>query len=153
MLFELLRSIKHHSGNLVRNARLAYLRRMGVAIGVDCMLSMGAKIDVRRGRVIIGDNCTITHGCVILSHDRSAMHIDPTTSGEWITTLGNNVYLGVNSVILPGVVIGDNSVIGAGAVVTSNIPPGVVAVGNPAKVVKKISRFQKEECEELMGRL
>lgn len=142
VLSRLLRSLKHHIGNLVRNTRIVYLRRMGIVVGSNCMISMGAKIDVRRGRVIIGNNCTVTHGCVILSHDRSAMHIYPQLNGEWTTTLGNNVYIGVNSVILPGVSIGDNSVVGAGAVVTNNIPPGVVAVGNPAKIVKTIARFK-----------
>ncbi len=53
-------------------------------------------------------------------------------------TVGDNVWLGGNVVILPGVTIGNNSVIGAGSVVTKNIPENVVAVGNPCKVVKNI---------------
>lgn len=144
VLAKLFRNLRHHVGNLARNSRLAYLRRMGVDIGENCMLSVGAKVDVRRGKVIIGDNCTITYGSIILSHDRSAMHIDPSRSGEATTTLEDNVYIGVNAVVLPGVTIGANSVIGAGAIVTKDVPAGVVAVGNPAKVVKKIERFHTE---------
>jgi acetyltransferase-like isoleucine patch superfamily enzyme len=71
------------------------------------------------------------------------MHINPESSGEYTTTLGDNVYLGVGSIILPGVTIGDNSVIGAGAIVTRDVPPGVVAVGNPARVIKEIARFSR----------
>lgn len=53
--------------------------------------------------------------------------------------IGNNVWIGANSVILPGVHIGENSVIGAGSVVTKDIPVNVVAVGNPCKVLREIN--------------
>jgi len=144
----IIRTFIHLAGNVARNSRIAFLRASGVQIGDDCMLSMRAKIDVRRGKVVIGDNCTITYGCIILSHDRSEMHINPGSSGEYTTTLGDNVYLGVGSIILPGVTIGDNSVIGAGAIVTKDVPPGVVAVGNPAKVIKEIPKFAKSHPQQ-----
>lgn len=53
-------------------------------------------------------------------------------------TIGNNVWIGANAVILPGVHIGDNSVIGAGSVVTKDIPENVVAVGNPCRILREI---------------
>jgi len=53
-------------------------------------------------------------------------------------TIGDNVWLGGGAIVLPGVTIGDNSVIGAGAVVTKDVPANVVAVGNPARVVRSI---------------
>ena len=53
--------------------------------------------------------------------------------------IGNRVWIGAGAVILPGVTIGDNSVIGAGSVVTKDIPSGVVAVGNPCRVLREIS--------------
>ncbi len=53
--------------------------------------------------------------------------------------IGNNVWIGANSVILPGVNIGDNSVIGAGSVVTGDIPSNVVAVGNPCRVLREFN--------------
>ena len=52
--------------------------------------------------------------------------------------IGNNVWLGGNVVVLPGVTIGDNVVVGAGSVVTKDIPNNVLAAGNPAKVIRKI---------------
>ncbi|MDO4534475.1 MAG: DapH/DapD/GlmU-related protein [Clostridium perfringens] len=52
--------------------------------------------------------------------------------------IGNNVWIGGNSTILPGVTIGDNSIIAAGSVVTSNVPKNVIVAGNPAKVLKII---------------
>jgi len=59
-------------------------------------------------------------------------------------TIGNNVWLGANTVILPGVTVGENSVIGAGSIVTKDIPPNVVAVGNPCRVLREISEHDKE---------
>ncbi|WP_461008365.1 sugar O-acetyltransferase [Streptomyces capparidis] len=53
-------------------------------------------------------------------------------------TIGDNVWLGGGVIVLPGVTIGDDSVIGAGAVVTRDVPAGVVAVGNPARVVRSV---------------
>lgn len=53
--------------------------------------------------------------------------------------IGNNVWIGAGSIILPGVKIGDNSVIGAGSIVTKDIPANVVAVGNPCKVLREIN--------------
>lgn len=53
-------------------------------------------------------------------------------------TIGDNVWLGGGAVVLPGVTIGDDTVVGAGAVVTRDLPPGVVAVGNPARVLRPV---------------
>lgn len=53
--------------------------------------------------------------------------------------IGRNCWIGANAVIVPGVTIGDNTVIGAGSVVTKDIPSGVVAVGNPCRVLREIS--------------
>lgn len=58
--------------------------------------------------------------------------------------IGKNCWIGAGAVIVPGVTIGDNTVIGAGSVVTKDIPPNVVAVGNPCKVLREISDYDKE---------
>lgn len=58
--------------------------------------------------------------------------------------IGENVWIGANAVVLPGVTIGDNSVIGAGSVVTKDIPANVVAVGNPCRVLREIGEHDKE---------
>ena len=90
--------------------------------------------------VTIGDDVLLAPGVQIYS----AHHpLDPQTRltlAELASpvTIGNNVWIGGNAIILPGVSIGDNSVIGAGSVVTKNIPAGVVAVGNPCRVLRDI---------------
>jgi len=58
--------------------------------------------------------------------------------------IGSNCWLGAGVIVLPGVTIGDNTVIGAGSVVTKDIPSGVVAVGNPCRVLRKIGERDRE---------
>ena len=53
-------------------------------------------------------------------------------------TIGDNVWIGGGAIVLAGVSIGDNSIVGAGAVVTRDVPANVVAVGNPARVVREV---------------
>lgn len=132
------RSVARHIANLVRFVRTAYLRMLGVKIGRNTMISIGAKIDTHRGTVVIGDNCLITHGAKILSHDGATRLTNPSDNGSGKTQIGNNVFVGVNAVILRNVTIGDNSVVAAGAVVTRNVPPASVVAGNPAEVVKEL---------------
>ena len=104
------------------------------------MISLGAKLDVRRGRIIIGDNCLITHGCYILSHDGAAHVLDPQDDGRGSVEIGNHVFIGVNSVVLRNVKIGDHAIIGAGSVVNRDIPEGTVAVGNPVKILRQLPK-------------
>jgi len=137
MITEIVKQIKHSGGNLIRFFYHLYLQSAGVEIGKNTMISLGAKIDTRRGKIVIGDNCTITHGTVILSHDAAAARMNKPKT-EVTTIIEDNVFIGVNSVILSGVTICSNSIIGAGSVVTRNIPPSSVAVGNPAKVMKTL---------------
>lgn len=59
-------------------------------------------------------------------------------------TLGNNVWIGAGSSVLPGVTIGDGAIIGAGSVVSRDIPANVVAVGNPCKVIREINEADAE---------
>ena len=88
------------------------------------------------GKAVLGENVTLYHGCTIGAEFRGMRAGNP--------TLGNNVWVGGNSVILPGVHIGDNSVIGAGSVVTKDIPACCVAAGNPCRVIRKITEADRE---------
>jgi len=119
--------------------RETYCRLNGVQNGRNTMISLGAKIDSHAGKVNIGDNCHITYGSVILSHDGAAKNMCADDDGAGAVIIGNKLFVGVNAVILRNVRIGDNRVIGTGAVVTADIPANSLVVGNPAKVVRSIN--------------
>lgn len=95
-------------------------------------------------KISIGKNCLIAANTQII--DGSGHDLSFDNPSNRINTIGdsnpvvikNNVWIGANSIILPGVTIGEGSVIAAGSVVTRNIPPMVVAGGNPAKVIKSV---------------
>lgn len=84
--------------------------------------------------VFIGPNCSFYTPC----HPLDAESRKAGKQWSLPITVGNNVWLGGNVTVCPGVSIGDGSVIGAGSVVTNNIPSGVLAAGNPCKVIKKL---------------
>jgi maltose O-acetyltransferase len=84
----------------------------------------------------------------ILAHDASTNNwLNYTKIGK--VTIGNRVFIGNGSIILPGVTIGDDVVIGAGSVVTKDVPSGRVAIGNPAKDVGSLEEFLQRKKEEL----
>ncbi len=122
-----------------------------IGINRPCMLST---LD-ENSKIIIGDNCGLS-GTVIGAHIeiRLGSHVKCgantlITDGDWHpedprsgkpqpVIIEDNVWLGVNSVILKGVTIGRDTVIGANSVVTKNIPAGVIAAGNPCKVIREL---------------
>ena len=135
-----IRHFVHYLGNVMRYFYLKYLKFSGTTIGKNTMISLGAKIDVRRGKITIGDNCLITHGCYVLSHDGAAHVIKQDDDGKGFVNIGNHVFIGVNSVVMRNVNIGNHVIIGAGSVVNKDIPDGVVAAGNPIKIIKELDQ-------------
>ncbi len=109
-----------------------------VKIGRNTMISLGAKIDIHKGKINIGDNCLITHGATIISHDGSLCLTNPGINRSGTVVIGNNDFIDINDIILSNVTIGDNSVIAAGAVVTKDVPPATVVAGNPAKIIRTL---------------
>lgn len=92
--------------------------------------------------VTIGDDCFIGPSVGIYTACHSTNPHERNTREEWArpVSIGNNCWIGGSVTILPGVTIGDNCTIGAGSVVVSSIPPNSIAVGNPARVVKRIDK-------------
>jgi len=91
-------------------------------------------------KVTFGDNVFIAPNCGFYTagHPIDARQRNSGLEFGHPITIGNSVWIGGGVQVLPGVTIGDNSVIGAGSVVTKDIPSGVVAVGNPCRVLREI---------------
>ncbi|MBQ7371225.1 MAG: sugar O-acetyltransferase [Blautia sp.] len=98
------------------------------------------------GKVIIGDYCQIAPNVSIYTAGHPVHPASRNTQYEYgiDVVIGDNVWIGGNVVICPGVHIGDNAVIGAGSVVTRDIPAWSVAAGNPCKVIRKITEADRE---------
>ena len=92
--------------------------------------------------IYVGDNTMIAPNVILAS---AAHPLDPEERRKGYqynqpVHIGKNCWLGAGVIVVPGVSIGDDTVIGAGSVVTKDIPSGVVAVGNPCRVIKEVKR-------------
>ncbi len=91
--------------------------------------------------IFIGENFISAPGSVITAHDASLLN----KGGKMLVkkvVIGNNVYLGANSVILPGVTLGDNVIVSACSLVTKSFPSNVLIGGNPAKVLMTVDEYK-----------
>lgn len=135
------------------------LQKEGFEVGSNTIFYGPSTQNIDRERpwmVKIGDYCKITNGCTILTHDysRSVLRLmyGHIIGEAGLTIIGDNVFIGVNSIILMGAHIGNNCIIGAGSVVGGVFPDNVVIAGNPARVIRtldehlsiRLSKYQKE---------
>jgi maltose O-acetyltransferase len=126
---------------ILNNLRIAILKRRGLTIGKDVYVDPYASIDaVHPYLITIADKCILTKGVTILAHDASTnRHFGFTRIGK--VSIGEKTFIGLNSVVLPGVRIGKKVIIGAGSIVTHDIPDNCVAFGVPARVISSTSEF------------
>jgi acetyltransferase-like isoleucine patch superfamily enzyme len=104
--------------------------------GQGLYMNAGASIEVFH-EVRIGDHVLIAAFASIIDDDRHEVEPGSATY-KGPVVVGNNVWIGRNAAVLPGVTIGDNSVIGANSVVSRDVPPGCFAAGAPARVIRKL---------------
>lgn len=120
----------------------ATLVARGLKVGRNFCRRQGCYIDPTHCFLIeIGDNVTFSIRVTLMAHDASTKEfLGYTKIGR--VTIGDNVFVGANTTILPGVQIGDNVIIGAGSVVTHSIPDNMVAAGNPARVICSVEEYK-----------
>ncbi len=99
------------------------------------------------GMIRIGDNVQMAPNVAIYTAGHPVHPATRNSAYEYgiDVTIGNNVWLGGNVVICPGVTIGDNAVIGAGSVVTKDVPAWTIAAGNPCRVIRKITEEDRDK--------
>lgn len=132
--------------NLYKKIYLRKLRQCGLSYGNDLQIEKGVTIDASFPWLIeIGNNVTLAPWVYILAHDgASKKQIGYSKIGK--VKIGDNVYIGARSILLPGVKIGNNCVIGANALLTANtiIPDNSVVIGSPARVIMSTEEYKNK---------
>ena len=121
------------------------LIKRGMRVGNNFLRLNGVILDPDHcWHIEIGDNVTLAPRVHILCHDASTkLFLDYTKIGN--VKIGDDVFIGAESVVLPGVCIGNRVIIGANSTVTHNIPDNVVAAGSPAKIICTVDDYLKKE--------
>ena len=124
-----------------RGVTVDLLRKHGAIVGDNVKLYCFECNSKDATCLEIGNNVTLT-GVQVLTHDASLeLFTENRATKVGRVVIGNNVFVGIRSIILPNVHIGNNVIIGAGSVVSSDIPDDSVAVGNPAEVIGSVSAY------------
>lgn len=135
---------------------IEYLRRGGVKIGNSCSIEKSVIFGSEPYLITIGNNVRITHGVKFITHDgglwvaRNLKLTDENADLIAPIKVGNNVNIGWDAIIMPGITIGDNCVVGCNAVVTHDVPPNSIVAGVPARVIESIDEYVQKNQNRLM---
>lgn len=124
--------------------KIKYLRSQGMKVGENCHINT-MSFSTEPYLIEIGNHVAISAGTDLVTHDGAVWCFreedkEADIFGKII--IGNNVFIGINCTILPNTTIGNNCIVGAGSVVRGKFPDNTVIIGNPAKVIMKVS-FQR----------
>lgn len=126
-----------------------YSKYLGVNMGENIRISGRVYFGSEPYLVTIGNNVNLTQNVRFITHE--VMHLFrgeyPGINSFGKISIGNNVVIGANALILPNVEIGNDTIIGAGSIVAKSIPDHVVAAGNPAKVIMSINEYKKRKLK------
>ena len=129
---------------------ISYWRKQGAVIGENCTIYGNVNFGSEPFLIRVGDNVKITSNVNFITHD-GGVHTIRILYGEkeldnfGEIVIGDNVFIGYNVIIMPGVRVGDNVVIGAGSIVTKNLPSNGVYGGNPARKLKDLDEYYKSK--------
>jgi len=119
--------------------RINYLRKLGMKIGDRCRIRT-MKFSTEPYLIEIGDHVAIAANTEFITHDGATWCFEDDVEGGGIfgrIIIGNNVFIGINCIILSNTTIEDNCIVGAGSVVRGHFPENSVIAGNPAQIISK----------------
>lgn len=132
---------------------LESLKDNGLQVGENFKMRSGCVIDYSHSWLIkIGNDVEFAPKVHILAHDGSLNRTSMKYTKVGLVNIGNNVFIGAGSIVLPNVTIGNNVIIGAGSIVNKDIPDNTVAAGNPAAVLCSIQEYEKKNLEKIENR-
>lgn len=132
-----------------RGNKVAYLRHLGVRIGEGCdILNTVKDFGTEPWLIELGNRVTVAHGVIFLTHDGASRlfrqqlpAMSPWGNRFGTIRVGDNVFIGVNAVLMPEITIGSNSIIGVGSVVNKDVPPNTVVAGVPARPLCSLDEY------------
>ena len=151
---------------MFRKDPIQYCRKQGVRIGINCSIQgTVSPFGTEPYLVTIGDHVRINDGVQFITHDgsvwvlRNLLYLSTEHDLSDIDlfgciTVGNNVQIGSNAMIMPGVSVGSNVIIGAGSIVTKDVPDNSVVAGIPAKIIESVETYyykHKDQFDHTKG--
>lgn len=135
--------------------RINYYRKQGIQIGEHCEIYKSVIFGSEPYLIELGNFVRITDGVKFITHD-GGMWVIRNLGYELLAdkfgaiVVGNNVHIGMDSIIMPGVKIGNNVVVGCGSVVTKDIPDNSIAAGIPARVIEKVEEYYLKNKDKIV---
>lgn len=122
-----------------------YAKKEGVTIGKNCWIAT-RQFGSEPYLITIGNHVQITENVRFFTHGGGWVLRNKYPSFDLFgkIKIGNNVYIGNSSLIMPGITVGNNVIIGAGSVITKSVPDGVIVAGNPARVIGTINDYERK---------
>ena len=132
-----------------------YKKNTDIIIGRNCRIFHDVGLGSEPYLITIGDNVEITGGVRILTHDggiKVPMNLGLCENADLFgkVVIGNNVFIGINSIILPGVHIGNNSIVGAGSIVTKDVEEMSVVCGVPARKISTVDDYYNKNKDGIL---
>ena len=134
--------------HIINKYKLRKLKKAGLSFGKNLDICGSVNFGSEPFLITLGDNVRITEGVSFITHDGGVSvlrNLFKENSNDDVfgrIVVGNNVHIGINSVIMPNIKIGNNVVIGCGSIVTHNIPDNCVVAGCPAKIIETLNEYK-----------
>jgi acetyltransferase-like isoleucine patch superfamily enzyme len=130
-----------------------FARHKGVKVGEGCRIYTKG-FGSEPWMISVGNKVTITSGVILLTHDGSTWLMNDEKGRRYLykrIEIGNNVFIGVNSILMPGVKVEDNVIIAAGSIVTKSVPSGVIVAGNPARIIGDYESYKQNALQNYVS--